>query len=154
MPKFSDVKSSAASSNDTLTVTGAYRYFIGCYSDLPFDNKVYSSTSVRNMSKDGGDCVYSGFIGSTVNINQKITVPVGTKGMYIAIPAGIDDAGNKLVVVQNSFSNTEVQGDIKPTKRVLEKMACAGSATKDYVIFTWSAPSGTKGEETFTITIK
>lgn len=140
-----DVKSSSASNSKEYTVTGAYKYFIGCYSDEVFTNKVYTSNSVRTT-----DCVKSGFVNGT-SINYEITVPKGTKGMYIAIPAGIDDSGATLDVKQKTNSNNTVAPEMKDNLRTLSNMACAGTATKDYKIFTWSFPGGTAGEEVFTI---
>ena len=146
----SDVKSNASSNTKTLSVTGAYKYFIGCYSDEVFTNKVYTAASVRNNSANGGDCVKSGFVNGTT-ISYEITVPKGTKGMYIAIPAGIDDSGATLDVKQKTNSNNTVAPEMKANLRTLSNMACAGTATKDYKIFTWSFPGGTAGEEVFTI---
>lgn len=141
----SDVKSGNSSNTKTLSVTGAYKYFIGCYSDEVFVNKVYTSDSVRTA-----DCVKSGFVNGT-SINYEITVPKGTRGMYIAIPAGIDDSGATLDVKQKTNSNNTVAPEMRTNLRTLSNMACAGTATKDYKIFTWSFPGGTAGEEVFTI---
>lgn len=146
----SDVKSGASSNTKSLSVTGAYKYFIGCYSDEVFTNKVYTSNSIRNTSTNGGDCVKSGFVNGTT-ISYEITVPKGTKGMYIAIPAGIDDSGATLDVKQKTNSNNTVAPEMKANLRTLSSMNCAGTATKDYKIFTWSFPGGTAGEEVFTI---
>lgn len=140
-----DVKSSASSSSKEYKVTGAYKYFIGCYSDDVFTNKVYTATSIRET-----DCKKSGFTNGTT-ISYEITVPAGTKGMYIAIPAGIDDSGSTLDVKQKTNSNNTVAPEMKANLRTLSNMACAGTATKDYKIFTWSFPGGTAGKEVFTI---
>jgi hypothetical protein len=146
----SDVKSNASSNTKTLSVTGAYKYFIGYYRDLPFDEKTYTSTSIRNNAENGGDCVNSGFVNGT-SINYTITVPAGTKGMYIAIPEGIDDSGKNLTVTQTTALNSPVGKDMVANLRTLTNMACAGTATKNYKVFTWSFPDGTEGEETFAI---
>lgn len=128
----------------SISFTGAYKYFIGNYSDSVFDNKIYSITSIRES-----DMTKSGFMNGT-NIKYTTTVPTGTKGMYIAIPAGVDDNGTTLKVKQvntNAFVNEEMVNN----KRTIS-LTCGGTHTKDYVIFTWSYPGGTKGTEPFEIT--
>ena len=92
----------------------------------------------------------SGFMNGTT-ISTTITVPAGTKGMYIAIPEGVDNTGSTLEVIQTTALNSPVQDEMKNNLRTFENMACAGSATKNYKIFTWSFPGGTSGSETFAI---
>lgn len=130
----------------SLSVTGKYKYFIGFYSDSTFTDKVYTSESVRTT-----DMKQSNFMNGTT-INTTITVDPGTKGMYIAIPEGIDDTGASLIVKQSSAFDLPVGAEMAENVRTLENMACQGSATKNYKIFTWSLPGGTAGEETFSIT--
>jgi hypothetical protein len=80
-------------SNDSqVEISGKYKYFIGYYSDSTFTNKVYTSDSIRKT-----DVIETNWMNGT-NINYTITVPTGTKGMYIAIPDGIDNDGSKLKV--------------------------------------------------------
>jgi hypothetical protein len=80
-------------SNDSqVKISGKYKYFIGCYNDSTFTNKVYTSDSIRKT-----DVIKTDWMNGT-NINYTITVPKGTKGMYIAIPVGIDDNGSTLKV--------------------------------------------------------
>jgi hypothetical protein len=83
-------------------------------------------------------------------VSYTITVPAGTKGMYIAIPAGIDDSGESLKVKQVN-TNAYVNAEMVANKRTLS-LTCGGDHTKDYVIFSWSFPGGTTGEEPFEIT--
>jgi hypothetical protein len=85
-------------------------------------------------------------------ISTTITVPTGTKGMYIAIPEGIDNSGASLNVIQTTALNTPVGGEMAENVRAMDGFACAGTATKNYKVFTWSFPGGTAGEETFSIT--
>lgn len=131
-------------SDSEFNVTGKYKYFIGCYDDSTFTNKVYTSDSIRST-----DVKESGWMNGT-NINCTITIPVGTKGMYIAIPSGVDDNGSKLKVKQvntNAYVNSEMVTNSKPVT-----INCGGTHTKDYKVFTWSFPQGTIGEESFEIT--
>ena len=130
--------------SDRITIRPAYKYFIGCYSDSTFSNKVYSVESIRTT-----DMKKSGWVNGT-SINYTVEVPVGTKGMYIAIPKGIDDSGSTLDVVQSSTNET-ISGEMIDNKRELS-MTCAGSYKKDYVIFSWSFPGGTASVEKFKIT--
>ena len=132
------------SNSNTDTIKGQYKYFIGCYSDSTFANKEYSVTSVRTTDMKKSDWMN----GKTVSYT--ITVPAGTKGMYIAIPAGIDDAGSSLKVKQVN-TNAYVNAEMVDNKRTLS-LTCGGDHTKDYVIFSWSFPGGTTGEEPFEIT--
>ena len=132
------------SSSTTKTITGAYKYFIGCYSDDVFANKTYTTTSVRTTDVDKSDWMN----GKT--INYTITVPAGTKGMYIAIPEGTDDNGASLKVKQVN-TNAYVNEEMVTNKRTLS-LTCGGTHTKNYVIFTWSFPGGTTGSEPFEIT--
>ena len=132
------------SNSNTDTIKGQYKYFIGCYSDSTFANKEYSVTSVRTTDMKKSDWMN----GKTVSYT--ITVPAGTKGMYIAIPAGIDDSGASLKVKQVN-TNAYVNAEMVDNKRTLS-LTCGGDHTKDYVIFSWSFPGGTTGEEPFEIT--
>ena len=135
-------KALTSSANDTIE--GKYKYFIGCYDDNVFANKVYDDTNIRTT-----DVVKSDWMNGTT-INYTITVPAGTKGMYIAIPAGIDDSGETLKVKQVN-TNAYVNSEMVTNKRTLS-FTCGGTHKKDYVIFTWSFPGGTTGEEPFEIT--
>lgn len=132
------------SSYQTDTIEGKYKYFIGNYSDEVFVNKVYSVESIRT-----NDMVKSGFMDGT-NINYTITVPAGTKGMYIAIPADVDNSGATLKVKQVN-TNAYVNEEMVANKKTIS-LTCGGTHTKDYVIFTWSFPGGTTGAEPFEIT--
>lgn len=80
------------SSNSSVDITGKYKYFIGYYKDSTYTKKVYTSDSIRKT-----DVIETNWMNGT-NINYTITVPTGTKGMYIAIPDGIDNNGSKLKV--------------------------------------------------------
>lgn len=140
----SEVLSKTLSSENTDTIKGQYYYFIGCYSDSTFTNKTYTVDSIRTTDKDK-----SGWVSGT-SINYTITVPAGTKGMYIAIPAGIDDSGASLKVKQVN-TNAYVNEEMVANKRTLS-LTCGGDHTKDYVIFSWSFPGGTTGAEPFEIT--
>ena len=132
-------------SEKTDTITGAYKYFIGCYSDATFADKVYTVESIRTTDKK-----QEGFMNGTT-ISTTITVPAGTKGMYIAIPEGVDNTGASLDVIQTTALNTPVGSEMAANVRAMDGFACAGSATKNYKVFTWSFPGGTAGEETFSI---
>jgi hypothetical protein len=133
-----------ASKSKSYTVTGKYKYFIGSYSDSVFNEKEYTSTSIRTT-----DCEKSGYMNNT-SISYEIKVPAGTKGMYIAIPADVDSTGATLDVKQKTNSNNPVNEEMVANKKTIN-LTCAGTATKDYNIFTWSFPGGTAGEEIFTI---
>lgn len=139
-----NVKSGKASNSKTITVKAGYKYFIGCYSDEVFANKVYTSESLRET-----DVKKSDFMNGTT-ISYEITVPAGTKGMYIAIPADVDSTGATLDVKQKTNSNNPVNEEMVANIRNLT-LNCAGTATKSYNVFTWSFPGGTAGNEIFTI---
>ena len=87
---------------------------------------------------------------SGTSINYTIEVPAGTKGMYIAIPEGVDNAGGSLKVKQVN-TNAYVNSEMVENKRNLE-LSCGGEHTKNYIIFSWSFPGGTSGVEPFEIT--
>lgn len=135
----------ALTSSNTDTIVGKYKYFIGCYSDTTFANKDYTVESIRTTDKN-----QDGFVNGTT-ISTTITVPAGTKGMYIAIPEGVDDAGASLDVIQTTALNTPVGSEMAKTVRTMEAFNCAGTATKNYKVFTWVFNGGTAGEETFSI---
>lgn len=138
-------ETASVSASASTSFQGKYRYFIGCYGDATFADKVYTSESIRTTDKK-----LTGFMNGTT-ISTTITVPAGTKGMYIAIPDGIDNTGATLDVIQTTALNSPVQDEMKANVRTIDAMACAGSATKKYYIFTWSFPGGTSGEEKFAI---
>ena len=138
-------ETTSVSNSASTSFQGKYKYFIGYYGDSTFADKVYTSQSVRE-----DDMKQSGFMNDTT-ISTTITVPAGTKGMYIAIPEGVDNTGATLEVIQTTALNSPVQDEMKNNLRTFENMACAGSATKTYKIFTWSFPGGTSGSETFAI---
>jgi hypothetical protein len=138
-------ETTSVSNSASTSFQGKYKYFIGYYGDSTFADKVYTSKSVRE-----DDMKQSGFMNGTT-ISTIITVPAGTKGMYIAIPEGVDNTGSTLEVIQTTALNSPVQDEMKNNLRTFENMACAGSATKNYKIFTWSFPGGTSGSETFAI---
>ena len=133
-------------SSATDTIEGKYKYFIGCYDDSTFADKIYTVESIRTTDKK-----QEGFMDGKT-ISTTITVPTGTKGMYIAIPEGIDNTGASLNVIQTTALNTPVGGEMAENVRAMDDFACAGTATKNYKVFTWSFPGGTAGEETFSIT--
>lgn len=133
-------------SSNTDTIKGAYKYFIGCYGDATFADKTYTVESIRTTDKKE-----EGFMDGKT-INTSITVPAGTKGMYIAIPEGVDNTGASLNVIQTTALNTPVGGEMAENVRTMNDFACAGSATKNYKVFTWAFNGGTAGEETFSIT--
>ena len=133
-------------SSATDTIEGKYKYFIGCYGDSTFADKTYTVESIRTTDKK-----QEGFMNGKT-ISTTITVPTGTKGMYIAIPEGIDNTGASLNVIQTTALNTPVGGEMAENVRAMDAFACAGTATKNYKVFTWSFPGGTAGEETFSIT--
>ena len=133
-------------SSNTDTIVGKYKYFIGCYGDSTFADKTYTVESIRTTDKK-----QEGFMDGKT-INTTITVPAGTKGMYIAIPEGVDDSGSGLNVIQTTALNTPVGGEMAENVRSMNAFNCAGTATKNYKVFTWSFPGGTAGEETFSIT--
>lgn len=132
------------SSNSSVDITGKYKYFIGCYSDFTFTDKVYTSDSIRTK-----DVTKTDWMNGT-NINYTITIPEGTKGMYIAIPEGIDNDGSKLKVKQVN-TNAYVNSEMATNSRTVS-INCGGTHTKDYKVFTWSFPQGTIEEEPFEIT--
>ena len=134
----------AAAGSLTKSVEGKYKYFIGFYSDSTFADKVYDSSNIRNT-----DMEESNWMNGTT-INTKITVPAGTKGMYIAIPEKVDDTGATLEVKQVN-TNAYVDEEMVENKRTLG-LTCGGKHVKEYVIFTWSFPGGTTGSEPFEIT--
>lgn len=134
----------ASAGSSTKTVEGKYKYFIGFYSDSTFADKVYSTESIRNT-----DMVESNWMNGKT-ISTTITVPGGTKGMYIAIPDGVDNTGASLKVKQVN-TNAYVNEEMVENKRTLG-LTCGGNHVKDYVIFTWSFPGGTTGSEPFEIT--
>ena len=138
-------ETTSVSASASTSFKGKYRYFIGCYGDATFADKVYTSESIRTTDKKE-----SNFMNGT-SISTTITVPAGTKGMYIAIPDGVDNTGATLDVVQTTALNSPVQDEMKANVRTIDAMACAGTATKKYYIFTWSFPGGTSGEEKFAI---
>lgn len=133
-------------SENTDTIEGKYKYFIGYYGDATFADKTYTVESIRTTDKK-----QEGFMDGK-NINTTITVAAGTKGMYIAIPEGVDNTGASLNVIQTTALNTPVGGEMAENVRSMDAFACAGTATKNYKVFTWSFPGGTAGEETFSIT--
>ena len=133
-------------SSNTDTIEGKYKYFIGCYGDSTYADKEYTVTSIRTTDKKE-----EGFMNGKT-INTTITVPAGTKGMYIAIPEGVDNTGASLNVIQTTALNTPVGGEMAENVRTMTAFNCAGTATKNYKVFTWSFPGGTAGEETFSIT--
>ncbi len=133
-------------SSATDTIEGKYKYFIGCYGDSTFADKTYTVESIRTTDKK-----QEGFMNGKT-ISTTITVPTGTKGMYIAIPEGVDNTGASLNVIQTTALNTPVGGEMAENVRAMNAFACAGTATKNYKVFTWSFPGGTAGEETFSIT--
>lgn len=136
----------ALTSENTDTIKGSYKYFIGYYGDATFADKTYTVESIRTTDKK-----QEGFMNGKT-IDTTITVAAGTKGMYIAIPAGVDDAGASLNVIQTTALNTPVGSEMAENARSMNAFACAGTATKNYKVFTWSFPGGTAGEETFSIT--
>lgn len=133
-------------SSNTDTIEGKYKYFIGCYGDSTYADKTYTVESIRTTDKK-----QEGFMDGKT-INTTITVPAGTKGMYIAIPEGVDNTGASLNVIQTTALNTPVGGEMAENLRTMTAFNCAGTATKNYKVFTWSFPGGTAGEETFSIT--
>ena len=133
-------------SSNTDTIEGKYKYFIGCYGDSTYADKTYTVESIRTTDKKE-----EGFMNGKT-INTSITVPAGTKGMYIAIPEGVDNTGASLNVIQTTALNTPVGGEMAENLRTMTAFNCAGTATKNYKVFTWSFPGGTAGEETFSIT--
>lgn len=133
-------------SSNTDTIEGKYKYFIGCYGDSTFANKTYTVESIRTTDKK-----QEGFMDGK-KINTTITVPAGTKGMYIAIPEGVDNTGASLNVIQTTALNTPVGGEMAENVRTMTAFNCAGTATKNYKVFTWAFNGGTAGEETFSIT--
>lgn len=133
-------------SENTDTIEGKYMYFIGCYGDSTYADKTYTVESIRTTDKK-----QEGFMDGTT-INTTITVPAGTKGMYIAIPEGVDNTGASLNVIQTTALNTPVGGEMAENLRTMEAFNCAGTATKNYKVFTWAFNGGTAGEETFSIT--
>ena len=133
-------------SENTDTIEGKYKYFIGCYGDSTYADKTYTVESIRTTDKK-----QEGFMDGTT-INTTITVPAGTRGMYIAIPEGVDNTGASLNVIQTTALNTPVGGEMAENLRTMTAFNCAGTATKNYKVFTWSFPGGTAGEETFSIT--
>lgn len=136
----------ALTSENTDTIEGKYKYFIGCYGDSTYADKTYTVESIRTTDKK-----QEGFMDGTT-ISTTITVPAGTKGMYIAIPEGVDNTGASLNVIQTTALNTPVGGEMAENVRTMTSFNCAGTATKNYKVFTWSFPGGTAGEETFSIT--
>lgn len=136
----------ALDSSNTDTIEGKYKYFIGCYGDSTYADKTYTVESIRTTDKR-----QEGFMNGKT-ISTTITVPAGTKGMYIAIPEGVDDAGASLNVIQTTALNTPVGGEMAENVRSMNAFNCAGTATKNYKVFTWSFPGGIAGEETFSIT--
>ena len=140
----SNPTSGQATSKLEVTVTGKYKYFIGYYSDSTFANKTYTSESIRTTNKAKSDWMNGKTISYTCN------VPAGSKGMYIAIPAGIDDTGASLKVKQVN-TNAYVNAEMVTNKRTMD-LTCGGTHTKSYVIFTWSFPAGTDATEPFEIT--
>ena len=133
-------------SSNTDTIEGKYKYFIGCYGDSTYADKTYTVESIRTTDKK-----QEGFMNGKT-ISTTITVPAGTKGMYIAIPEGVDNTGASLNVIQTTALNTPVGGEMAENLRTMTAFNCAGTATKNYKVFTWSFPGGTAGEETFSIT--
>lgn len=131
-------------SEKTDTIEGKYKYFIGCYGDSTYTDKTYTVESIRTT-----DNKQDGFMNGKT-ISTTITVPAGTKGMYIAIPEGVDDSGTTLKVKQVN-TNAYVNEEMVANKRTIS-LTCGGTHTKDYVIFTWSFPGGTTGVEPFEIT--
>lgn len=133
-------------SENTDTIKGKYKYFIGCYGDSTYADKTYTVESIRTTDKK-----QEGFMNGKT-ISTTITVPAGTKGMYIAIPEGVDNTGASLNVIQTTALNTPVGGEMAENLRTMTAFNCAGTATKNYKVFTWAFNSGTAGEETFSIT--
>ena len=136
----------ALTSENTDTIEGKYKYFIGCYGDSTYADKTYTVESIRTTDKK-----QEGFMDGKT-INTTITVPAGTKGMYIAIPEGVDNTGASLNVIQTTALNTPVGGEMAENVRTMTAFNCAGTATKNYKVFTWAFNGGTAGEETFSIT--
>lgn len=139
-----NTNSNIPTASTTFTIYGKYKYFIGCYADKTFAEKKYSTESIRETDKKE-----EGFMSGTT-INREITVPAGTKGMYIAIPEGIDDNGSTLKVKQVN-TNAYVDDEMFDNRRTIE-LECGGNHTKKYIIFSWSFPGGTSGQEPFEIT--
>lgn len=135
----------ALDSSNIDTIEGKYKYFIGCYGDSTFADKTYTVESIRKTDKK-----QEGFMDGT-SISTTITLPIGTKGMYIAIPEGVDDAGANLDVTQITALPLPVGSEMAANVRTMKDFACAGTATKNYKVFTWSFPGGTVGEEIFSI---
>lgn len=133
-------------SENTDTIEGKYKYFIGCYGDSTYADKTYTVESIRTTDKK-----QEGFMNGKT-ISTTITVPAGTKGMYIAIPEGVDNTGASLNVIQTTALNTPVGGEMAENLRTMTAFNCAGTATKNYKVFTWAFNGGTAGEETFSIT--
>lgn len=136
--------SKGLSNESHVEISGKYKYFIGYYKDSTYTNKVYTSDSIRKT-----DVIKTDWMNGT-NINYTINVPKETKGMYIAIPEGIDNDGSTLKVKQvntNAYVNQEMSTNLKTVS-----INCGGTHTKDYKVFTWSFPQGTSGEEPFEIT--
>ena len=136
----------ALDSSNTDTIEGKYKYFIGCYGDSTFADKTYTVESIRTTDKK-----QEGFMNGKT-ISTTITVPAGTKGMYIAIPEGVDNTGASLNVIQTTALNTPVGSEMAENVRTMSAFNCAGTATKNYKVFTWAFNGGTAGEETFSIT--
>lgn len=132
------------SNESQVKISGKYKYFIGYYSDSTFTDKVYTSDGIRKT-----DVIKTDWMNGT-NINYTITIPTGTKGMYIAIPVGIDDDGSTLKVKQVN-TNAYVNSEMITNSRTVS-INCGGTHTKNYKVFTWSFPQGTSGEEPFEIT--
>ena len=133
-------------SSNTDTIEGKYMYFIGCYGDSTYADKTYTVESIRTTDKK-----QEGFMNGKT-INTTITVPAGTKGMYIAIPEGVDNTGASLNVIQTTALNTPVGSEMAENVRSMAAFNCAGTATKNYKVFTWAFNGGTAAEETFSIT--
>jgi len=135
----------ALTSENTDTIEGKYKYFIGCYGDSTYADKTYTVESIRTTDKK-----QEGFMNGTT-ISTTITVPAGTKGMYIAIPEGVDNEGASLDVTQITALPIPVGSEMAANVRTMTAFNCAGTATKNYKVFTWSFPGGTVGEEIFSI---
>ena len=63
----------------------------------------------------------------------------------------LSDFSPGLDVIQTTALNTPVGSEMAANVRDMDAFNCAGTATKNYKVFTWSFPGGTAGEETFSI---
>ena len=126
-----------------VSITGRYKYFIGSYDDVAFDEKQYTSQSIRE-----DDIITSGWVYGTT-VDEVVKLKPQTKAMYIAIPRDIDADDTSLRVKQVSIT-ADVSGELIQNKR--EVSVNCGSSVKNYKVYTWSFPGGITGEEIFEIT--